>query len=932
MRMYAQHDQGATVNSRLGRGARVAARFNDDLARAAGSQQVRNRHTTRATGRAVRRLLLALSAALAASVAVAVPLASATTGHSFAGAFGGPGSGNGLFNEGPAGIGVFGASGELFVANTLPGAGGRVQRFDASGGFVSSFGVEGPDAYQGVNPLAVDPSGSGAVYVFARVGGRAEDDVLKFSTDGTLEYLLDQAGSGTTFNVDGGDALAVDPVDGTVYVSAKDGTEAPVVDRFNGSTGAFIDSINGSTSPEGGFLCNPTSLAVDASHDVYILDPCKGPYGTGQVDEFAADGTFGGVVDDGSRGAPRAVAVDPVSDEAYVAQEPAEQPGQVFGLLTPHVTQYAAGGGGAVSTFDLGSTFALNGFDAAVGMAVNDAGTVYLANSATAQVARFTKFDGPTVVSGTSTVQSAREVTVEGTIDPEGVASTYHFEYGNGSSYDTRTVEATAGAGNGAVTVSTTLKGLEPNKTYHYRLVGSNASGLIDGDGQTFTTARAPASVDGPVFASAIGPRSVDLHGTVNPNSSALFSLGFFGGTVYHFDYGTSAAYGSTAASDPLGFGEGAICSEFTPCGGDDVSVAVPLSGLLPDTTYHFRVVGDNGVGGPQDGADETFITAPAAGGGAGSVTSTRAALTGTINPHGVQSTYHFVYGPTSAYGASTADLDAGSGETDQRVSMPVSGLMPDTTYHVQVVATSANGATRYGADGLFRTAPAPSAVAIAPAGASGASAMLTGELNTLGVAGSYHFDVSSPDGSYRTSTAERPAAGNTGTERVTVPIEGLPPAETFAVRLVVSSNDSTTFSDAVTFVTPALPRAFPPAVAGAIASAPNTVVNAIAGTPDNNFSITRTSVKGTTATLSIALPGPGKLETSSGQTSAAKTTVNKAGNVSVPVRLTGAAATALKRSKSHSLKVKVTVRFTPSGGKTARRTLTVTFKRKAGR
>ncbi len=926
------------MNTQLGRGARVAALFNTMLwtssmkaagtpssagAPAADLPRAGKHRRTRGTGAVVRRLLLAVSAVLALSVAFAVPLASATTGHSFSGAFGGLGSSDGLFNPSPLGIGVQASSSDVFVADSKSDGGAvqRVERFDASGGFVSSFDVKGPSSYNSVSALAVDPSGSGAVYVLARLSGADESDVLKFSAGGTFEYLLDPAGSGTSITVDGGHALAVDPVDGTVYVSATDGTGAPVVDRFDGSTGAFIDSINASSSPEGAFYCQLTSLAVGASHDLYALDPCKGPYGTGQVDEFAADGTFGAIVDDGSRGTPKAVAADPVSDEVYVAQEAAVQPGQVFGLLTPHVTQYAAGGGAAISTFDLGSTF---GLDGVVGMAVSGAGTVYLTNSSTAQVARFAEFEGPTVVSGSSTVLSAQEATVEGTIDPEGVASTYHFEYGNGSSFDTRTVESAAGSGSGAVTVSATLKGLKPNKTYHYRLVGSNPSGSIDGSDQTFTTAQAPVSVDSPEFASQIGARSARVHGAVNPNSTGPAGIGF---TVYHFDYGITAAYGSTA----VGADGGNICFS-SSCGGDDVPVAAPLLGLLPETTYHFRVVGDNSFGGPQAGADQTFITAPAAGGGASSVTSTQATLTGTINPHGVPSTYHFNYGPTSAYGASTADANAGPGDGGQRVSLPVSGLLPDTTYHVQVVAASENGVTRYGADGLFRTAPAPSAVAIAPVGVSIGSATLIGELNTFGLPGSYHFDVSSPDGSYRASTAEHAAAGNAGAERVSVPIEGLPPGETFVVRLAVSSNDSTAFSDQVTFATPALPRAFPIALAGAVASASNTIAGAISQEPDNSFSIARASTKGSTATVSVKVPGPGKLETSSSHTKAGKTTANKAGAMSVRVELTSAGNKALKKAKSHSLKVKLTIRFTPAGGKPAAKTLSVTFKAKAGR
>ena len=34
-------------------------------------------------------------------------------------------------------------------------------------------------------------------------------------------------------------------------------------------------------------------------------------------------------------------------------------------------------------------------------------------------------------------------------------------------------------------------------------------------------------------------------------------------------------------------------------------------TGLTPGTTYHFRVVADNGTGGVQQGADQVFSTAP---------------------------------------------------------------------------------------------------------------------------------------------------------------------------------------------------------------------------------------------------------------------------------------------------------------------------------
>jgi hypothetical protein len=286
------------------------------------------------------------------------------------------------------------------------------------------------------------------------------------------------------------------------------------------------------------------------------------------------------------------------------------------------------------------------------------------------------------------------------------------------------------------------------------------------------------------------------LHGTVNPNSNGFVQ--------FYLEYGTTTAYGHNSGGSCPG------------CGGDDVAVVGLASGLEPSTTYHFRVVAFEGFVGPlQIGADQTFTTAPAAGGGATGVTTKRATLTGTIDPHGEDTTYHFNYGPTSSYGSSTPEVEAGDGDGDQQVAEEITGLSPDTTYHVQVVAKSDNGVTRYGADGLFRTAPAPTAVAISPIGVSTGSATLAGDVDTHGLPGSYRFDVSSLDSSYQSSTVERSAAGNDGSERVNVPVDGLPAGETFVVRLRVTSNESTRVSDQVTFATASVPRVFPPPPTG---------------------------------------------------------------------------------------------------------------------
>jgi hypothetical protein len=294
--------------------------------------------------------------------------------------------------------------------------------------------------------------------------------------------------------------------------------------------------------------------------------------------------------------------------------------------------------------------------------------------------------------------------------------------------------------------------------------------------------------------------------------------------------------------------------------------------------------------------------------------------------------------------------------------------------------------------------------VVIGPSGVSTDAAMLAGDVNTFGLTGSYRFDVWSLDSSFATSTSERPVAGNASVERVSAALSGLPAGETFVVRLTVTSNDSSSVSDLLTFATAVVPTVFPAppvgdaatvygcgsprldayngrpkpgetvtitgrdlgvggsvmlgdrsleaagwsasgfkivvpeGVSGSLALTvdcgrrSNTIAVAIFQEPDNRFSIPTRSVAGSVATLKVAVPGPGKLESFGTSTRAAKVTVKKPGTASLKVRLTSATARALGRSASQTRRVKVRVRFTPAGGRSASKTVTITFKHKGGR
>ena len=86
------------------------------------------------------------------------------------------------------------------------------------------------------------------------------------------------------------------------------------------------------------------------------------------------------------------------------------------------------------------------------------------------------------------------------------------------------------------------------------------------------------------------------------------------------------------------------------------------------------------------------------------------ATLAGSVGPRSQATTYHFDWGLTTAYGASTAEAPAGSGAAPVAVTAAIAGLAPSSLYHFRVVATNGAGTTT-GGDGTFTTGVAPPTV-----------------------------------------------------------------------------------------------------------------------------------------------------------------------------------------------------------------------------
>ncbi len=184
---------------------------------------------------------------------------------------------------------------------------------------------------------------------------------------------------------------------------------------------------------------------------------------------------------------------------------------------------------------------------------------------------------------------------------------------------------------------------------------------------------------------------SAALKGTVNPNGAT---------TSYFFQYGLTSAYGVASKVHSAGKGT------------KGVAVKTTASGLLPGTTYHFRLVALN-KSGVSTGTDHTFKTtgpAPAdvATGPATGLGPFSATVTGVITPHGAATSYYFQYGLTALYGSQTSPGSVAAGSVPVSVAQTPTGLQPGSTFHYRLVAVHSGNIKSFGADATFTTLPFP--------------------------------------------------------------------------------------------------------------------------------------------------------------------------------------------------------------------------------
>ena len=105
----------------------------------------------------------------------------------------------------------------------------------------------------------------------------------------------------------------------------------------------------------------------------------------------------------------------------------------------------------------------------------------------------------PLVSTGAASAVSQTGASISGTVDPEGIQTSYAFEVGTDTSYSGARLYGNAGQGEGPEPITVALQDLAPATTYHYRLIAANADGTAYGQDMTFTTPSVPSPIAQPL-------------------------------------------------------------------------------------------------------------------------------------------------------------------------------------------------------------------------------------------------------------------------------------------------------------------------------------------------------------------------------------------------------------------------------------------------
>ena len=401
----------------------------------------------------------------------------------------------------------------------------------------------------------------------------------------------------------------------------------------------------------------------------------------------------------------------------------------------------------------------------------------------------------PTATTNAATSVTNVGATLNGGVNPNGVATTAWFEWGTSPTLSTFSVtpNQSMGSGTSSQAASAVLSGLSPGTPYYFRAAASNAGGTAKGSILTFSTAATPPPTATTNAATSVTAGGARLNGGVNPNGVA---------TTAWFEWSADPTLSTFSVTPNQSMGSGT----------SSLSASATVSGLTSGTPYYFRAAASN-AGGTVKGSIRSFTTTVSSqaprvtSNAATSVTSGGATLNGSVNPNRRSTTAWFEWGttPTLYTFSVTPNQSMGSGSTNRAVSAPASGLSPGTTYYFRVAASNSAGIVKGSIRSFTTTIPLPAPNASTNPANSIAinSAMLSGDVNPNGVSTAAWFEWgTSPTLATFSSTTSQSMGSGTSSQPVNAPATGLNPGTTYYFRAAASNAGGTTKGSIRSFTT----------------------------------------------------------------------------------------------------------------------------------
>lgn len=361
---------------------------------------------------------------------------------------------------------------------------------------------------------------------------------------------------------------AVDPTTGNVWVSDLGGPSGDHIRRYTAS-GTALPLL--STAPR-----EARSIAIDSNGDVYFE-------GLFDIYKMTAPGYATSTKFIENVALNSQLAVDPKTHDLYVAEGKRIRRFNSSGAL---LEEFAT----SLPSME----------DIALDPASGD---VYVGGQD--KVYLFPGIEFPLPTTGVASNPAATSATLNGTVRPDGLALTdCRFEYvtegafqatgfsdlSSGGSLPCTPAAGSIPADSSSHPVDASVSGLSPATAYRFRLLAANVNGTTPGQTASFQLGKPLLETTGSPLRTTT---TAHLEGRLFPHGLP---------TSYRFEYGSEGPCDtnpcSSTESHPGGAG-----SEFE-------FVSEAIEGLSPATTYHYRLLADNGSpDSPAIGADMTLTT-----------------------------------------------------------------------------------------------------------------------------------------------------------------------------------------------------------------------------------------------------------------------------------------------------------------------------------